>query len=169
MRLFFALWPDEVVRAGLAAVAASTAARAGGRAVPAAKLHLTLSFLGDVADERAPEAIEAASGVRGQGFELMLDVLGSFRSARVAWAGVSNVPPGLAALQSSLDLELRERRFVLEDRPFAAHATLARRIANSIPRESMAPIAWNVDEFVLVRSETGRGSYTVMERWKLEG
>ncbi|HLX23871.1 MAG TPA: RNA 2',3'-cyclic phosphodiesterase [Usitatibacter sp.] len=169
MRLFFALWPDDVVRAGIAVVAASIAARAGGRAVPAAKLHLTLTFLGDVADERVADAVEAASSVRGRGFEVVLDVLGSFRDARVAWAGLSSVPPGLAALQSSLDLELRERNFALDDRPFAAHATLARRIAKSIPREAMAPIAWNVREFVLVRSETGRGSYTVMERWKLEG
>lgn len=169
MRLFFALWPDDAVRAELGAIAASIAARAQGRGVPAAKLHLTLCFLGDVADERAPEAIEAANAVRGAGFDLVLDTLGSFRDARVAWAGLSRVPAELAALQSSLDGELRARGFMLEDRPFSAHATLARRIAKGVLRGAMAPIAWKVSQFVLVRSETGRGSYTVMERWNLKG
>jgi 2'-5' RNA ligase len=167
LRLFFALWPDDAVRDALASVASSVAARAGGRAVPRPKLHLTLSFLGDVADERAADAIEAANTVQGAAFDVVLDMLGSFRDARVAWAGMSRVPPQLAALQASLDRELRQRRFALEERPFAAHATLARRIAKTVAREALAPISWSVGEFVLVRSETGRGTYTVMERWKL--
>jgi 2'-5' RNA ligase len=169
VRLFFALWPDDAVRAALGAVAGSVAERAQGRAVPAAKLHLTLSFLGDVAAERVNDAIEAAKTVRGARFEVVLDTLGSFRNARVAWAGLSRMPQGLAALQSSLDRELRARGFTLEERPFSAHATLVRGIARAIAPGSMAPIAWKVGEFVLVRSETGRGSYAVMERWILEG
>jgi 2'-5' RNA ligase len=167
VRLFFALWPDDTVRASLGAVAASIAARAQGRAVPAAKLHITLSFLGEVDEDRTARAIEAANAVRGTGFEFEIDTVGSFRAAHVAWAGLSRTPPALTALQSQLDRELRARGFALEDRPFSAHATLARRIARAIPREATAPVDWKVREFVLVRSETGRGSYTVMERWNL--
>ena len=167
MRLFFALWPDDAVRAALAAVAASVAARATGRTVPAAKLHVTLSFLGEVPDSRLPAAMDAAATVRGRPFELTVDTVGSFRAARVAWAGFSSVPPELASLQSRLEVSLRQREFVLEDRPYSAHATLARRIERSVPREAMPPIRWKVRDFVLVRSEAGRGNYNVMERWKL--
>ena len=50
-RLFFALWPDGPARAVLAGHAARLARLARGRAVPAARLHLTLVFLGAVAPE----------------------------------------------------------------------------------------------------------------------
>jgi RNA 2',3'-cyclic 3'-phosphodiesterase len=169
VRLFFALWPDDAVRAQLATVAASIATRTKGRAVPAAKLHLTLSFLGEIAEERVDTAIAAASSVQGTAFDLVLDSTGSFRGARVAWAGISSMPPALMEIQGSLDQELRSRDFVLDERPFAAHATLARKIASALPRETMAPIAWKVRDFVLVRSETGRGNYTVLRRWELAG
>ena len=167
MRLFFALWPDDAVRAELASVAASIAARAQGRVVPAAKLHLTLSFLGEVAEERMTKAIDAATSTHGMRFQLAIDQVGSFRGARVAWAGLSAIPSALLELQASLDGELRSRDFVLDERPFAAHATLARKIATALPRESIGPIAWSVRDFVLVRSETGRGAYAVLERWNL--
>jgi len=167
VRLFFALWPDDAVRAQLATVAASIAARTQGRAVPAAKLHLTLSFLGEIAEERVDTAVDAAKSTHGTPFELALDSTGSFRGARVAWAGLSAMPPALVRLQASLDQELRSREFVLDERPFAAHATLARKIATALPRETMAPIRWSVGDFVLVRSETGRGNYTVLKRWSL--
>ena len=167
MRLFFALWPGDEVRARIARLGEWVAARAGGRAVPPAKLHLTLCFLGDVADDRVRAALTAAGSVRRGPFGIAIDTIGSFRDARVAWAGPSRIPPGLAELQSSLESRLRAAGFELEPREFAAHATLARRIARTLPLEAVTPIAWDVREFVLVRSEAGRGSYTVMERWNL--
>jgi len=42
---FFALWPDEALRARLVASFGAAAQAAGGRAVPAANLHVTLEFL----------------------------------------------------------------------------------------------------------------------------
>ena len=47
------------------------------------------------------------------------------------------------------------------DRPFAAHVTLVRRISRPIPREAIEPIAWRVNDFALVVSDTGKGSYEV--------
>jgi 2'-5' RNA ligase len=45
--------------------------------------------------------------------------------------------------------------------------TLARRIERPIPPAAIAPVAWNADELTLVRSESGTGRYTVLERWPL--
>jgi 2'-5' RNA ligase len=97
---------------------------------------------------------------------MTLDEIGAFRAAQVAWAGPSTPPSGLVSLRSSLDRELRRKGLAIEDRPFAAHATLVRRTAKPLARETIAPIQWRVHDFVLVRSEPGRG-YSVMERWKL--
>jgi len=167
VRLFFALWPDHALRARLAALAAGLAARSRGKAVPAAKIHMTLAFLGEVPAERLAAAEHAASRVNAPAFEIALDEVGSFRAAHVAWAGSRLAHPALAAMQAALSGELRREGFELESRPFAAHVTLARRVVDPIPREDMPPLPWNVDEFVLVASDTGSGSYEVGRRWRL--
>jgi len=161
VRLFFALWPDQPLRNRLERVAADLCARSHGKAVPAAKVHMTLAFLGEVPADRFPAAVDAASRVKGEPFEFALDEAGSFRSARVAWIGSARGHPGLTALQSALAAELRREGFELESRPFAAHVTLVRRISRPIPREAVEPIAWRVNDFALVVSDTGKGSYEV--------
>jgi RNA 2',3'-cyclic 3'-phosphodiesterase len=168
MRLFFALWPGERVRASLAHVAGALASLADGKPVSGAKIHLTLAFLGEIESERLVAVRDAARQARASRFELVLDEAGSFRKAGVAWAGPSHVPAALADLQSSLDLALRARGFALEDRPFAAHVTLTRKISTVVPRAPMPAIRWRPRDFALVRSQTGTGRYAVMETWPLE-
>ena len=168
-RHFFALWPDEAAAKALAEVAAALAMRAQGRPVPAAKLHLTLAFLGEIDADRARAASQAGAMVRLSGFNMVLDCVGSFRPAQVAWAGCTRVPPELACLHAGLAGELLSRGFPLEDRPFAPHVTLARRISKAVPREPMPPLEWKAREITLVRSEAGTGRYDVLEGWLLEG
>ena len=167
MRLFFALWPDDRLRASLGRLGIDLAARVEGKAVPAAKVHMTLAFLGEVPADRFLEAAGAASRVAGEAFELVLDEVGAFRSARVAWVGSSAGHPALTKLQSALAAELRAEGFLLESRPFAAHVTLVRRISRPMAREAVQPIAWRVRDFALVASDTGKGSYEVGRSWKL--
>jgi RNA 2',3'-cyclic 3'-phosphodiesterase len=162
-RLFFAVWPDAGAAARLSALAGDVARVSGGKAVPAAKIHLTLAFLGEIVPDRALAAIEAARGVRFAPFALTLDSVGSFRAARVAWAGSLAPQPALEMLQADLAVRLRAAEFALEERPFSAHATLARRAMRAVPRARIEPVAWTVDAFTLVRSETGTGRYEVVE------
>lgn len=162
-RLFFAVWPDASAAARLATLARDLALACGGKPVPAAKIHLTLAFLGEIAPDRAVAAVEAARGVRFAPFGLALDSIGSFRAARVAWAGSVAPQAELEALQSDLAGRLRAAGFALEDRPFAAHATLSRRAVRAVPRARVDPVAWTVESFTLVRSGTGTGSYEVVE------
>jgi len=168
-RLFFAVWPDTEAAKRLAGLARELAETAGGRPVPAAKIHLTIAVLGSVAADRAASAREAGAAVRAAPFELDLDRLGSFRGARVAWAGCDGAPPGLARLHEALERSLHGRGFELEERAFAPHLTLARRIERSVERRIAETIAWRVDALTLVRSEPGTGDYKVVERWILEG
>ena len=166
-RLFFALWPDEDAARSLASLCESVAARIEGKPVPRDRIHLTVAFLGELAPERAEEAMRAAESTRSSGFELVLDQVGSFRAARVAWAGCDHAPAGLKTLQLRLAKALRSRDFALEERPFAPHVTLARKITRTLAREPMPPIPWQVREYTLVRSEPGTGRYTVIKTWSL--
>src|SRR5204862_7648135 len=131
-RLFFALWPDGAATSALASMGQALAGRTGGKPVPAGKIHLTLAFLGDIDDARLEAARLVGGTVREPAFEMALDQAGSFRGARVAWAGCAAMPAGLARLQESLARELGAQGFTLEDRPFAPHVTLVRNIARPL-------------------------------------
>jgi RNA 2',3'-cyclic 3'-phosphodiesterase len=165
MRLFYAIWPDSAASLALAEVAGALAPLAGGRPVPREKIHLTLAFLGEVTPQRMDQAL--AIDVRAAPFDLRLDRVGAFRGARVAWAGTAEPPPGLLSLQSRLAEALRALGFDLEERPFAAHATLARKIARPVPLTPMAPVQWRVGAYALVQTLPGTGRYATVREWNL--
>jgi 2'-5' RNA ligase len=166
-RLFFALWPDAAASAALSRLAAELAALSGGKAVPAGKIHLTLAFLGIVEDSRVAAAFDAAQAGRWRAFGMRVDTTGSFRGARVAWAGCASPVPGLASLQSGLARGLAHAGFALDERPFAPHLTLVRKIARPIVQSPIPAIEWRVAELALVRSELGKGTYATMGAWPL--
>jgi 2'-5' RNA ligase len=168
-RLFFAIWPDADAAGRLGTLAREIAVAAEGRPVPEAKVHLTLAFLGALDADGGALAREAGAAVKAAAFDLALDRVGSFRGARVAWAGCGAVPPGLARLHAALAQELRGRDFELEERDFTPHVTLARKIRRAVERRATEAIAWRADALTLVRTEPGTGGYRVVERWNLGG
>ena len=163
-RLFFAVWPEPAAARELARVAESLAEIAGGKPVPAEKIHLTLAFLGSLDEEETGSAVAAAARVKGAPISMSLDSVGSFRRARVGWAAPSQPNEELAALQGALAAGLRSRGFGLEDRAFTPHATLVRKIARAIPRAPMPAVEWRSRALTLVES-TGDGRYEVVESW----
>lgn len=168
-RLFLALWPDPAARAALAARAAQVARRCGGRPVPAANLHLTLLFLGEVEPARIEALACAARATAGSAFTLGLDCIGGFRRAGVAWAGCREPPAQLLALRSALLGRVREAGFRPDERPFAAHLTLVRRAREPLKQVDMEPISWRATSFALVETVRGEGAYRTLAQWKLEG
>jgi 2'-5' RNA ligase len=167
-RLFFAIWPDALARSALGALAADLEARAGGRAVPVEKIHLTLAFLGEVSPDRADDLVKAADKVREAPFDLVLDRIGAFRRARVTWVGSGDPAPPLVSVEATLREALRARGFELEERPFTPHVTLVRKAEKTLAPESIEPIAWRVQEIALVSSEPGSGAYKTMASWALK-
>ena len=164
-RLFYALWPDPPAQRALAELARSMAEASGGRAVPTEKIHLTLAFLGEVDAGRLAEAEQRIADVAAEPFRLTLDRLGSFRGVRVGWAGASDPPPALCTLAANLTARLRERGFKLEERAFAPHVTLVRRIQRRIEPAAIGAISWNVEAFALVESRAG--AYETRKAWML--
>jgi 2'-5' RNA ligase len=167
MRLFFALWPDEAAASKLAEASKALAALTGGKPVAQDKIHLTLAFLGDLEEERLDRARRAADGLRHEAFDLVLDEWGSFRGARVAWAGCTRAPEALVRLQAYLAGRVREAGFELEERAFSPHVTLARKIVRAIARRKAEPVGWRAREVALVRSQLGKGSYENLRTWVL--
>jgi 2'-5' RNA ligase len=128
MRLFFAVPFPSPVSERLADWA-QRRPLAGARWTFDAGLHLTLQFLGEVSAGRLAAAREALSALHGPPFEVAVQGLGAFpdeRRPRVLWAGVSQGADRLAGLSADLGDVLRAKEFVLEDRAFSAHVTLAR-------------------------------------------
>ena len=138
MRLFIAVDISETVRD---AVVAATAAlkqqldRAGVdrravRWVHPEHLHLTLRFLGEVAEEQT-EHVRAAlvDPFTVAPFPLTLDGFGVFPpsgSARTIWIDVSEGASELVALSRELERRLATVQCPAEPRPFRAHLTVGR-------------------------------------------
>lgn len=125
MRLFVALDPPASVREALAALQADVP---GARWTPTEKMHLTLHFLGNVAEETVPPLETALAGVEGHAFSLTVEGLSAFPSARSARVLVAEMdtPPELAALHARIGAALEALGMATERRPYRPHLTLAR-------------------------------------------
>lgn len=166
-RLFFALWPDAATRARLDGARRSLPDHSG-RPVPARNLHLTLVFLGDVADT-ALAALEAGAAMpRGAPFTLVLDRYGGFGHAGVAWLAPSRIPEELLWLVEALRDTCRAAGLAPDPRPYVAHLTVARKIRVVTPAE-LAPLPWPVTDFHLVEStrDTAGSEYRIRASWPL--
>ena len=152
-RIFFALVPDPPLQAALATLGREIAGRAGGRSIPAANVHLTLAFIGDVPADRIEVLQSIVRGVAGDEFTLALDRIGTFRKAEVAWIAPTRVPEALMRLHAALANALLAAEFPPEQRPFHAHLTLARRCTRTIEPSTRAPLDWRVKRVSLMESE----------------
>jgi RNA 2',3'-cyclic 3'-phosphodiesterase len=130
LRLFLAIDPGDGFRRQFAdTVKTIRASTSGIRWVRDEKMHVTLSFLGEIEEELVPEICAVASDVakRHEPFTVLVQDAGVFpdwRRLRVVWFGLKD-GGHLAQLVESL----REVRGVLglpPDRPFRAHLTLGR-------------------------------------------
>jgi 2'-5' RNA ligase len=131
VRLFVAVNLPPDVRVGM--WAAAEPARRGSapvRWVAADGIHVTLKFLGEVADERMEELrqalVRAAAGIRS--FTLTLTPGGVFPAPsrpRVFWAGL-DADPQLELLQHGVEREFAPLGFPTEARAFHPHVTLGR-------------------------------------------
>ncbi len=132
MRLFLAVFPPpEVQRAAFALI--ERLRRPGDEVswVKQENLHYTMRFLGEVGEDGARRATEAAreAAARSTAFRAALGGLGAFpspRRARVLWLGMSEGAEALVALARDLEQALDRRGFAPEGRRFTAHLTLGR-------------------------------------------
>jgi 2'-5' RNA ligase len=169
MRAFVAIDLSPAVREAVVQVqerVRRAAARADVRWVDPAQLHLTLKFLGAVADDRVvavSSALEAAIA-GAPPMELAAGGVGGFPSLarpRVVWAGITTGVPGLAALAGAIERALEPLGFPPEPRPFQGHLTIGRVRSSRGAAELVAALraagtpdlgTWTVADVVLYES-----------------
>jgi RNA 2',3'-cyclic 3'-phosphodiesterase len=166
-RLFFALWPDEPVRAALEHAARKAVRGSGGRPLPVSNWHVTLAFLGSVEEGRMSMVVEAAASVPIAPFRMAFDRIEYWQRAAVLCIVASRPPAVAIELAKSLYEALRQREFTPDPKPWRAHVTVARKVAKPHVLGALDPVEWQVDGFALVESETlpEGARHTVLQRW----
>lgn len=168
-RLFFALWPDDDLRAAIFHAIRRAVRRSGGKPVVPENYHVTLKFLGHVDAPRAEALCAAAADVRVPPFEIVFDHVGFWAQPRILWLGAETVPAPLAALAQALEAAAAEAGIDPESRPYRPHVTLARKVSRPGLTGACEPIRWRAENFVLAASETApQGAhYRVLRSWPL--
>jgi 2'-5' RNA ligase len=119
--------------------------------------HITLVFLGDVAESRVGAVAEILGAIPPPGrFTLSLANKGHF--GNVAWAAVDGDVSVLCALREEMRSALAAGGFPSDDRPYQPHLTVTYRSEPGVP-EALAAYsgaAWPVESFALVKSVGGR-------------
>jgi RNA 2',3'-cyclic 3'-phosphodiesterase len=168
-RLFFALWPDDQARLGLAAAVRDLVPQGTGRPQRPDQWHVTLEFLGDVPESRIPVVVDAgaAASAAASNCEIVFDRLEHWKRPEVLCLVAGSIPEPLAALVHALRSELQQRGFTPELRPFKAHVTLARRVPQPPHPGPVAPLPWRVRGVSLVQSLTERSGsrYVELAAW----
>ncbi|MFI6227553.1 RNA 2',3'-cyclic phosphodiesterase [Micromonospora echinospora] len=174
MRLFVAVHPPPEAMADLAAQVArlriglAAAAGTNVRLADPADAHLTVAFLGEVAEDRLPAVRDALGRAVGpcRGPEpprLRLGGGGRFGSGRrtVLWVDVLGEVERLGTLAGRIRDGLDAAGLPYDDRPFRPHLTIARpgdRIDVEEDRITLGGYlgpTWPATEVVLVRSHLG--------------
>lgn len=171
VRVFFALWPNDVERAALAAWQPALHKLCGGRIMRVGTLHNTLVFLGDIKPHRLEALQLAAQEVEGGALELSFDAARYWGHNHIVYAAPSSVPPQLVQLVHGLEQRLAKHHFDFDKRPYKPHVTLLRHARwSDRPLPEMAAVAWRIEDFALVQSaqdETG-ANYRVLARFPLQ-
>jgi len=151
VRLFVAVALPEPISAALRGLIQALRGELPGlRWVRPEGIHLTLKFLGEVAETGVPglEA-ELSAGLRGAlaPFAASVAGLGLFpegpgRRARVVWVGVTAPGGSLAALRELVERACVRAGYPPERRPFSPHLTLAR-VGDEGPPPGLAQAVWS--------------------------
>lgn len=168
MRLLFVAIPlPETIRERIGRLQEPLPAAA--RKVRPEQAHLTLKFLGLVAEEKLPKLTAALAALPFKPFDLKTTKIGSFH--RVLWLGV-RLTSNLAQLQQHVERAVRP--FAMHDpRAYKPHITLARfeELSESVfhkVQELNEPMRWGVDSYGLFASHMGpRGvTYTLLHSFR---
>ncbi len=172
MRVFVGLWPPSDIVEVLVETQQAVRRRLPGgllRWIAPDQVHVTLRFLGEVADARMDDLVrELRSAVSAStAFQLSLNGLGVFPATerpRVLWAGLKGDLPALGSLQQGVRRASEGFTVHSDDKPFHPHLTLARvgetrhheRREIAAAMERVAPqlrASWVAGDVRLVRSE----------------
>lgn len=138
----------------------------GAKWVAPENLHLSVRFIGEVAETLADDVDAALARIRVPEFTLTFDRIGAFetgRRPRVLWVGVERNPL-LERLRAAVETAVTRQGLEAEARKFLPHVTLAR-LKGTTPARVGAYLAAHspfrhgpvpVDRFILFSSRLGK-------------
>jgi 2'-5' RNA ligase len=169
IRTFVAIFPPHDVREALFRAAQNLPTSRDFRLVGQERIHLTLKFLGDVAEEDL-DTIKKDLQPLGEGhdpFEVSTSGFGVFPSenkARILWAGIEQGSEPLRAVAEEVENLLAPAGFERENRPYVPHLTLGRtralRTKLDTSETSLPPLRFTVHGIDLVKSAPGKNGVT---------
>ena len=185
MRLFVAIDLDEDARRAIAALQRRVMRALGTersvKAVDPAQMHLTLVFLGEIAEPAVPPIVDTLStNIDVRPFAAEFHGLGVFppRGApRILWLGLEEGSDRIIAVHREVTSRLGRVNVLLERRPFHPHLSLARwrasrpadrqRVLFAEPRAAIARLT--VDHVTLYQSRLSPAgpTYTSLTRANL--
>jgi 2'-5' RNA ligase len=151
-RLFFALWPDDVIRDAIARGVPAWTARLDGRRLRPDQWHVTLEFIGAVGPERRASLQAVGDSVPLRPCEIVFDRCEFWRKPQVACLVATRVPEPLAEFVTRLRAALAAAGFDPDSRPYRPHVTLARKVAAAAAGPIEPPLHWPASSCALVRS-----------------
>ena len=168
VKLFFALWPEPVVRDQMAELQQAIAPK-GSRLTHADDLHVTLVYLGRVTPEQEVEVETAADTVESSSFTLQFESVKFWRRPRILCCLPDQVPEALSDLVRQLQQGMADCGFAPEKRPYQPHVTLVRKARGGEPHLLDKPICWQPSRFVLAASGMAEGKprYRILKSWPL--
>jgi 2'-5' RNA ligase len=133
--------------------------------------HLTLAFLGEVADPQRLVPVLAEVGAGTAPLDLRLAGSGAFGRGGPVWVGVEGDLRGLTALAAAVAQACRDAGVDVERRPYRPHLTIGRRgrPAPALLAAYVGP-SWTASQVELVASRLGPPvEHRVLERFALAG
>jgi 2'-5' RNA ligase len=152
------------------------------RWIPAEQLHLTVKFLGEVADSDVDAACQAMAraAAASKPFTMRTQECGCFPergSVRIVWTKAADEGGLLARCVEAVEAQIEPLGFPREHRPFAAHITIGRvrddkskgRLRAMVEAHRGANVEQEVASLTLMSSELSpKGStYAAVSRSKL--
>ncbi len=131
IRSFIAIkLPDDIRRAVAELIDELRKTEADVKWVPADKIHITLTFLGNTDDSLIPKIKDRISKKLSHFNAFYIKIVGvgcfpSEKRPRVLWVGIE-ISDALRSIQKDIDTEAAELGFALEERPFSPHLTIGR-------------------------------------------
>lgn len=169
IRIFVAVFPPPEVQEELFQAARDLQASRDFRLVGQEKIHLTLKFLGDVAEDDLNSVKQALKPMREshEPFVVSTSTFGAFptgKKARILWAGIEEGRENLRAVAEEVENLLEPAGFERENRPYIPHLTLGRartrRTTLDATETSPPALRFTVSGVDLVESAPGKNGVT---------
>lgn len=149
-RLFFGLSPDDSARQQCTNIIQAINSQ-GIKPVTAENLHVTLVFIGMVDGTKEIALLEAAESIPFEKIAITFDQLSYWQKPGVLCLTASETDLKLSALVKRLTALAGRLAIALDDLPFQAHVTLARKAKQPVTLE-FAPVTWQSASFCLFES-----------------